>query len=321
LRARPFNQVAVVASDDIHERVHRVAKTCGTDVVIVTEIALAPPDARIVTIGQAWSPSLDPRVVYVARDTISNDALADLVTATSSGRVLGAAAQLTKPTNPNEARRAQQAFTGSRTFAAASNLATAETSAVATMRELLDADRAYLLYYDDADGSLRSATRGKDERRAIAGLAGWVARTGRAAATERATTDPRWLGPIDDPDGDPNSQLIVEPVIVGDRVRAVLVAARRPRRPGFVDADVQLLSRFAALIAPLVDQLLLHADPSAPPPDAPAPAVSNARSKRETDQAVDDLREVLPIWQRLPAWSYAAAGGVVLVLIALVASC
>jgi GAF domain-containing protein len=320
LRARPFQQVALVATEELYERAQRVAKTWATDVAIVSDVALAPPDARIITIGQAWSPSMDPRVVYVARETISNDALVDLITSIASGRVLGAAAQLTKPTNPNEARRAQQAFTASRTFAAASNLAAAETSAVATMRELLDADRAYLLFYDDADGSLRSTTRGKDERRAIAGMAGWVARTGRAASTERATTDPRWLGPIDDPDGDPNSQLIIEPVIVGDRVRAVLVAARRPRRPGFVDADVQLLARFAALLAPLLDQLLLHADSAPAPQPAPSPAPV-ARTKRATEQAADDLRAVLPIWQRLPMWSYAAAASVVLLLIAVVASC
>jgi GAF domain-containing protein len=315
LRARPFHQVAIVAADELHERVHRVARTCATDVAVVTEVGLPPAGARIITVGQAWSPTMDPRVVYVARDTISDDALADLITALSSGRALGTAAQLTKPSQANEARRAQQAFTGSRTFAAASNLVAAETSAVTTVRELLDADRAYLLFYDDADGSLKSAARGKDERRAIAGMAGWVARTGRAAATERATTDPRWLGPIDDPDGDPNSQLIIEPVIVGDRVRAVLVAARRPRRPGFVESDVQLLGRFAALLAPLLDQLLIHAD------TAPAPSPSVTRSKRATEQAVEDLREAQSFWQRLPMWSYAAAGGVVLTLIALVASC
>lgn len=318
LRARPFQQVAIVAADDLHERVQRVAKTCGTDVAILTDVALAPPDARIITIGQPWSPTLDRRVVYVARETLGDDAIADLISSISSGRVLGAPAPLTKPGNPTDARRAQQAFTGSRTFAAASSLAAAETTAVATMRELLDADRAYFLFYDDADGSLTSATRGKDERRAIAGMAGWVARTGRAASTERATTDPRWLGPIDDPDGDPNSQLIVEPVIVGDRVRAVLVGARRPRRPGFVEADVQLLARFAALVAPLVDQLLLHADSA---PVAPLPAAVSARTKRATEQAVDDLHDVLPIWQRLPTWSYAAGAGVVLAIIALVASC
>lgn len=318
MRARPYQQVAVVGGDDVHDRVQRIANACGIDVAVASSVEEAPADARIITIGRPWSPSIDPRVVYVARDAISNDALTDLISAMSSGRALGAAAPLTKPSNPNDARRAQQAFTGSRTFAAAASLTAAETSAIATMRELLDADRAYFLYYDDADGSLKSAARGHDERRAIAGIAGWVARTGRAASAERATADPRWLGPIDDPDGDPNSQLIVEPVIVGDRVRAVLVAARRPRRPGFVEADVQLLARFAALVAPLVDQLLLHAD-NAPAP-APAP-VAARRTKRATEQAVDDLRGVLPIWQRLPMWSYAAGGAVVLLLIALIASC
>lgn len=318
LPARPFHQVAIVAVDEEHDRLQRVVKTCSVDAAIVTATNLAPADARIITFGQAWSPSMDPRVIYVARDTIGNDALADLISAASCGRVLGAPAQLTKPTNPNDARRAQQAFTGSRMFASASSLAAAETSAVTTLRELLDADRAYFLYYDDEDGSLRSAVRAKDDRRAIAGIAGWVARTGRTATAERATADPRWLGPIDDPDGDPNSQLLVEPVIVGDRVRAVLVAARRPRRPGFGDGDREVIARFAALLAPLVDQLVLHAEPTAvPPPPVPSPA----RNKRATEQAMDDLREALPRWQRLPTWAYALGGIAVLGVIAMIASC
>jgi hypothetical protein len=34
----------------------------------------------------------------------------------------------------------------------------------------------------------------------LAGIAGWAARTGRPANVPRASADPRWLAPLDDPD-------------------------------------------------------------------------------------------------------------------------
>src|SRR5204862_4196427 len=135
-------------------------------------------------------------------------------------------------------------------------LAAAESSTVATVRELIDADRAYCLWFDDRDGTLRSPARGQGRRKAIAGIAGWAAHTGRATQTERSGADPRWLAPLDDPDGDDSSQLAVQPIVRADRrVLGVIVAARRARRPGFAELEVALLARFAALAAPHLEQL------------------------------------------------------------------
>jgi hypothetical protein len=256
------HRVAIVATDDEHDRARRVAKTCGIEIALASTTDSAPNDARIVTLGMPWSPDLDPRVVYVARTNITNDHLADLLTAIATGKALTAVEPLGKPNNPTEARRAQIAFAGSRTFAAAFDYLSAEASAVTTLRELLDADRAYFLLYDDESGALSSAKRKVtqgDNRRSIAGMSGWSALTGRPSHSERAVTDPRWLGPIDDPDGDSNSQLLVQPVLRADqRVQAIIVAARRPRRPGFTDVDLALAERFASLVSPMLEQLHTH---------------------------------------------------------------
>ncbi|HSD89443.1 MAG TPA: GAF domain-containing protein, partial [Kofleriaceae bacterium] len=232
----------------------------------------------------------------------------------ASGKVLVPPSTVGKPTNPLEARRAQIAFTGSRALASALDLAAAETSAITTVRELLDADRAYFLVYNDADGSLRSPSRSRDDRRAIAGIAGWVAHTGRAVAADRATADARWLAPIDDPDGDPNSQLLVEPVIGADqRVIAVIVAAKRPRRPGFTELDASLAARFAALIAPLLEQLQLHMESQHLIADTPG-ARDPLLPRSPIEQMVDRVRT-------LPRWAFAVAGAVLLGAIIGIASC
>jgi GAF domain-containing protein len=76
----------------------------------------------------------------------------------------------------------------------------------------------------------------------------------------RASADPRWLGPIDDPEGDPHSQLLLHPLVRADhRVHGVLIAARRARRPGFTETDAALFARFATLAAPLLEQIEIAA--------------------------------------------------------------
>jgi hypothetical protein len=258
------NRVAIVAVDDEHDRARRIAKTCGIEVALASTTDGAPSDARIITLGLPWSPDLDPRVVYVARTNISNDHLADLLTAIATGKALASIEPPSKPNNQTEARRAQIAFAGSRTFAGAFDYVAAEESAITTLKALLDADRAYFLLYDDETGALSSPGRKRaqgDNRRSIAGMAGWSALTGRPSQAERAASDPRWLGPIDDPDGDSNSQLLVQPVVRTDqRVQAIIVAARRPRRPGFTDVDLAFAERFASLVAPLLEQLHGHVE-------------------------------------------------------------
>jgi GAF domain-containing protein len=258
--------LAVVVHPDHARRVERIAKKARLEVSTFGKLADAPDFYAIVTVGEAWSQASDARIVYAARTTIADDQLADLLVGLSTRRAIVAAPAptLARPHSAAEARRSQLAFAGARQLAAASDLAAAEESVTATLHELLDIDRAYCLFVDPETGHLWSERRrraGGDERRAIAGIAGWCARTGRAASVARASADPRYLAPIDDPAGDPNSQLVVQPLIRSDeRVHGVLVAVRRPRRPGFTDTDAALLARYAALASTQLEQLAAYVD-------------------------------------------------------------
>jgi GAF domain-containing protein len=288
--ARPATEprdLAVVVNADEAKRVDRIAKKARIELSTFGKLADAPDFYAIVTIGEAWSQASDARIAYAARTSITDDQLSDLLVGLSTRRSVVPAPKLARPQSAAEARRAQVAFAGARKLAAEPDLASAEARVAATMNELLDVDRAYCLFIDPDTGRLWSEQRrravGSDERRAIAGITGWCARTGRAVNVPHATTDPRYLAPLDDPDGDPHSQLLVQPLIRNDeRVHGVLVAVRRPRRPGFTETDAALLARYAALATTQLEQLAAYVDTQAmtgdemgaPPamPDAPAPA-------------------------------------------------
>lgn len=276
----------------------------------------APPYYRLVTLGETWSAETDPRVAYAARSTMTDDQLADLLVGLSRDRA-PAALVAAKPQNAAEAKRVQLAFSSSRKLAQATDLADAETLTIDAIRELLDADRAYCVYYSNEDGTLWSETRRRargDDRRAIAGVVGWTARTGRPANVPRASADPRWLGPLDDPDGDMHSQLLVHPIIASDRrVVGVIIAARRTKRPPFTELDVTVLERFAALASPLLEQLQLATvsqqmlRESSAPHDLPA-----------LDSPIQSLMRRL---RSLPRWTYAVGGAVLMLVVVLLATC
>jgi membrane fusion protein (multidrug efflux system) len=166
------------------------------------------------------------------------------------------------PSSAEEARDAQRAITAARKLAAVTDLAVCESTTVEILVELLEVDRAYLLYYDHNDATLWSQTRlnaGSDDRRAVAGLAGFAARTGVVAIAQQAGADPRFVGEIDDPNGDETDRLIAQPVYGADGlVHAVLVGARRGRRPPFGPSETMLLARFARLVTPVLDQLSIQ---------------------------------------------------------------
>lgn len=312
--------LAIVATDDEDvARARKLAKKARLEISILSRAEDAPPYYRIVTIGQPWTPETDPRVVYAARTTLADDHLVELLVGLATDRA-PAPLVATKPQSAAEAKRTQVAFERSRQVATAVDLVQAETIAITAVRELVDADRAYCLHFDHEAGTLWSEARKRsrgDDRRAIAGVVGWAARTGRAVNVPRASGDPRWLGPLDDADGDPNSQLLVQPIINGERrVIGVLVAVRRAKRPGFSELDVSVLARFAALVAPLLEQITL--------------AVETQTLLREGGSTTegDDLRSVeSPVHslmrraQSLPRWTYAAAGAAVMLVIVLIASC
>ncbi len=315
--------LAVVADADDAKRVHKIAKKARLELATFSQLADAPDFYQVVTIGGTFSPEHDRRIAYAARSTISDDQLADLLVALTGGRALDPPPPLPRAQTTAEARRLQVALAGARKLAALSDLAAAEDLATATLRELLDCDRAYCWFVDPETGALWSEMRrraGTDDRRAIAGIAGWVARTGRAAAAPHASTDPRWLGPLDDPDGDPHSQLLVQPLTRADeRVHGVLIAVRRARRPGFTESDAALLARFAALAAPVLEHVALHVDTRAlAGEDAAAFAPTSTRAPAPVLAA--------PVWlsvlrgqHALSRWIFLALGVIVGLVIGLLA--
>ncbi|HEX5062595.1 MAG TPA: GAF domain-containing protein [Kofleriaceae bacterium] len=272
--------LAVVAIDDDARRVQRLVKKTRFEISTFARLADVPDFYRVLTLGDAWQGD-DARIIYAARSSIPDDQLNDLFDALVHDRVVAPAGPLTAPQSIAEARRSQIALAGARKLAVAVDLAAAETITVETMRELLDTDRAYCWIFEPDAGLMWSEARrrvGIEPFRAIAGITGYCARTGKAANVPHASADPRWLAPLDDPDGDPHSQLLVQPVVRNDgRVHGLLVAVRRPRRPGFTDLDVTLAARFAGLVAPLFEQIavtqtsqeLVGEDTSARPPIEP----------------------------------------------------
>jgi GAF domain-containing protein len=305
--------VAVVTTDAAENaRVGKLARKARLEVSVLSSPEEVPPYYRIVTLGEAWTPDSDSRVAYAARSEITDDQLIELLAGIASERA-PAPLVAVKPQTVAEARRLQPAFASLRTIAGEADLAAAETTLVAALKRIIDADRAYCLYFDADDGSLWSETRRRktnDDRLAIAGVVGWCARTGRTANVERASADPRWLGPLDDPEGDPNSQLLVQPVITADRrVIGVLAVVRRPKRPGFTDADVALLVQLAALASPMLEQLVLADD------------VQLLLRDSSGHVAQSPVQRLVAGVGALPRWSYALAGAAVTAAIMAAAGC
>ena len=258
------NAVTVVVPDEHAERLRRIgAAAVWIDVAIVGSLDEAEEDRPIVVIGDP-DRELDPRVAHVIRAGTPDDQLQALLAAVATNSALAGASTPSTPSSTQDARRAQAAFTASRKLASATDLLSTEAIAVEAIRELLDVERAHCLFYDADSGALWSEALQRasgDERRAAAGMVGWSARTGLASAAAIAGDDPRHATAIDDPDGDPANQILVQPIIGADnRVHAVLVAVRRARRQPLGAVAAATLARFAALAAPLLDQLSTHVE-------------------------------------------------------------
>ena len=258
------NAVTVVAPEEHIARLSRLGETAvWIDVVVVGDLAAAQADRPIIVIGDPEAP-VPANVAHVIRASAPDDQLQALFASVATGSAVAAAAPPATPQSSEDARRAQAAFTASRKLAAATDLSSTEAIAVEAIQELLDVERAYCLFFEGESGALWSEAKQRadaDDRRATGGMAGWSARTGLACGAAIASDDPRHLAAIDDPDGDPADQILVQPILGADaRVHAVLVAVRRARRAPLGAGAAAILARFAALAAPLLDQLSTHVE-------------------------------------------------------------
>lgn len=218
----------------------------------------AAGDRPVLAVGELAH--ADPRAAFVVRAGLSAAALRQLVLALAGQAAPVAAPPAVRTTE--EARQAQRAFVASRRLASATTLAEAEALAIEGLLELMDAERGQCLFCD-SDWSLWSQTRldaGGDGRRAVAGLAGFAARTSRQVVAHVASEDPRWVAAIDDPPGAGRERVVAQPVIAASgEVHGVLVACRGERRAAYSALELVTLERFAGLLSPFFDQLAEHA--------------------------------------------------------------
>lgn len=299
-----MSELIVVCDESFAARLRELGT--GVEPTVVRTAADAPAGVPVLVVGDPAVAPREPGVAHVIRATLSDELLRALVVALVTHKPASAAPVAELPSNPEEARRAQSVFTASRRIAAASDAAEIERLAGDAIHELCDVDRAACLFYDASDGSLWSEAtqRGPgDARRATGGLAGFSARTGLGAIVRRAGDDPRYLGAIDDPAGDPGSELIVQPVVGGDgQVHAVLIGARRPRVTPLGDAEAGLLRRYAALIGPLLDQLTTHVHAQALVQQAAGEQLFRSEAVEAAEpQRWGDVVRVSPAWL---SWGY-----------------
>ena len=101
--------------------------------------------------------------------------------------------------------------------------------------------------------SLTARSMGKDlQASTAAGLTSFAALTGRPVRVETASSDPRYDGDIDTPEGEGDERLLAMPMVVGRRVVGVLTATRGGGEQPFDDGEEQRLAIYAERIAPLL---------------------------------------------------------------------
>jgi multidrug efflux pump subunit AcrA (membrane-fusion protein) len=132
----------------------------------------------------------------------------------------------------------------------------AARAAIAAVIELVGADRARCLYYDEDTGQVWSgADAGADaaEASVSAGLAGFAVRAVAAVVVPHAADDALFRAEIDNPGGTGRERLAVQPVAGTDgHVHAVLIAVRDEARPPFTAAELDKLAALASAWAPYV---------------------------------------------------------------------
>lgn len=124
--------------------------------------------------------------------------------------------------------------------------------------ELIDADRVRCYYYEATSNELwyEADDPEHDIESTGTGVVGYAARARVCSRLDRASSDPRYDATIDDPTGDGNERLLVEPVVGSDGVvHGVLVASRGAKGPRFTQPEADLLRMFAARCGPLFDAL------------------------------------------------------------------
>ena len=139
--------------------------------------------------------------------------------------------------------------------------ATAEKLSVDAIKELTNADRAYCLMYDEVNEALWSRVPGGEDRTesAAAGLSSFGVRAVQSTRVDRAGADARYDRDADDPEGEGDERILIEPVVdTSQRALAVLVAVRKGYREQFDQDECEAMSLLAGQLAGAFSRLGLQ---------------------------------------------------------------
>jgi len=177
-------------------------------------------------------------------------------------------------------------------------------------RDLVQADRAYLLLFDPEKEELwardvgGSGSEGRRYESAAVGLVSFVLRTGLPVRVPRVGDDPRYDRSADDPLGRGDERFLAVPILAAGHELGVLAVVREGGRPELGEREEEELAQLAAQAAPSLAAQVL-ADRSGTAEVAGGPDANLFRREvieqtlRPKVQA-DPLR-MSPTWAR---WSY-----------------
>jgi membrane fusion protein (multidrug efflux system) len=157
-------------------------------------------------------------------------------------------------------RKARRVLEASWQLAKEKDLPAVDKLAVETIKELVAAERAYQLFYDPKSEILWSKSeQGERIQSAAAGLVSFAARTGSPLCVAQVSTDPRYDREADDPHGQGDERLLVQPVPASTgRTLGLLVAVRSAAQLEFSRDDCDFLEMLALQMSAVLNQLSLQ---------------------------------------------------------------
>ncbi len=230
---------------------------------------------RVVVLATDPALGADERLFFVIEPSLSGDDLRALLASARARRDRAEAEAASAPTSPEHATRVERVLEIARQLATQRDLEGAAELAVRAVLALVDADRAYCLFYDHDSGALWAESPDHEcDGHAGASLAGFAARTAQAVHAPRADADPRWRRELDDHVGKGSEHILVQPMLGTDaQVHAVLIAVRIGDHPDFTAKEREELALLAQHAAPMLDllarQVEAHAAIEAATPESP----------------------------------------------------
>ncbi len=164
--------------------------------------------------------------------------------------------QAQKPPDEARAMLMREVVEHAKRLGMAPDLKSSARSAIGAVVELLGADRARCLFYDDDNGMLWSELEEGSEFPASSGLAGFAVRAKASIVLQKAKQDPQYKPEVDDPAGSGAERILVQPVADRDaRVQGVLIAVRSANKQPFGEPEIRKLAALAEAWAPFIHQL------------------------------------------------------------------